>query len=95
MPTCQGSRPAAIDDMIIDGLGRAYVGDLGFDMPPPPDRGAPGRIILVMPDGAAAWSPKDCGFRTASRSRPTIAGSSWPKWMAPASPTMTSSRTAT
>ena len=22
-------------------------------MPPPPDRGAPGRIILVMPDGAA------------------------------------------
>jgi len=42
-----------IDDMIIDGLGRAYVGDLGFDMPPPPDRGACGRIILVMPDGAA------------------------------------------
>ncbi|MBR1272227.1 SMP-30/gluconolactonase/LRE family protein [Bradyrhizobium sp. AUGA SZCCT0222] len=41
-----------IDDMIVDGLGRAYVGDLGFDLPPPPDRGAPGRIILVMPDGA-------------------------------------------
>jgi len=41
-----------IDDMIVDGLGRAYVGDLGFDMPPPPDRGAVGRIILVMPDGA-------------------------------------------
>ncbi|MBR1153370.1 SMP-30/gluconolactonase/LRE family protein [Bradyrhizobium sp. JYMT SZCCT0428] len=40
-----------IDDMIVDGLGRAYVGDLGFDLPPPPDRGAPGRIILVMPDG--------------------------------------------
>ena len=29
-----------IDDMIVDGLGRAYVGDLGFDLPPPPDRGA-------------------------------------------------------
>src|SRR6267142_2803544 len=42
-----------IDDMIINGLGRAYVGDLGFDMPPPPDRGADGRIILVMPDGSA------------------------------------------
>jgi sugar lactone lactonase YvrE len=41
-----------IDDMIVDGLGRAYVGDLGFDLPPPPDRGALGRIILVMPDGA-------------------------------------------
>jgi sugar lactone lactonase YvrE len=40
-----------IDDMIVDGLGRAYVGDLGFDLPPPPDRGAVGRIILVMPDG--------------------------------------------
>jgi sugar lactone lactonase YvrE len=42
-----------IDDMIIDGLGRAYIGDLGFHMPPPPDRGAVGRIILVMPDGSA------------------------------------------
>jgi sugar lactone lactonase YvrE len=37
--------------MIVDGLGRAYVGDLGFDLPPPPDRGSVGRIILVMPDG--------------------------------------------
>src|SRR5580704_7190869 len=42
-----------IDDMIVDGLGRAYVGDLGFDLPPPADRGPFGRIILVMPDGAA------------------------------------------
>lgn len=40
-----------IDDMIVDGLGRAYVGDLGFDLPPPPQRGAVGRIIRVMPDG--------------------------------------------
>ena len=42
-----------IDDMIIDGQGRAYVGDLGFNMPPPPDRGAVGRILLVTPDGSA------------------------------------------
>jgi sugar lactone lactonase YvrE len=48
-----GIATGTIDDMIIDGLGRAYVGDLGFDMPPPPDRGACGRIILVMPDSAA------------------------------------------
>jgi sugar lactone lactonase YvrE len=41
-----------IDDMIIDGLGRAYVGDLGFDLPPPPDRGAVGRIVQVASDGA-------------------------------------------
>jgi sugar lactone lactonase YvrE len=47
-----GIAAGTIDDMIVDGLGRAYVGDLGFDMPPPPDRGAVGRIILVMPDGA-------------------------------------------
>jgi sugar lactone lactonase YvrE len=41
-----------IDDMIVDGLGRAYVGDLGFDLPPPADRGPLGRIIVVMPDSA-------------------------------------------
>jgi sugar lactone lactonase YvrE len=47
------SRIAAgtIDDMIIDGLGRAYVGDLGFNLPPPSNRGADGRIILVMLGG--------------------------------------------
>ena len=48
-----GVARGTIDDMIIDGLGRAYVGDLGFDLPPPPDRGPVGRIILVMPDGTA------------------------------------------
>lgn len=42
-----------IDDMIVDGQGRAYVGDLGFNLPPPEGRGAVGRIILVMPDGSA------------------------------------------
>src|SRR6267142_5206827 len=47
-----GIATGTIDDMIVDGLGRAYVVDLGFDLPPPPDRGAVGRIILVMPDGA-------------------------------------------
>jgi sugar lactone lactonase YvrE len=47
-----GIATGTIDDMIIDGLGRAYVGDLGFDLPPPPDRGAVGRIILVTQDGA-------------------------------------------
>jgi sugar lactone lactonase YvrE len=47
-----GIATGTIDDMIIDGLGRAYVGDLGFDLPPPADRGAIGRIILVQPDGA-------------------------------------------
>src|SRR6476659_6503862 len=48
-----GIATGTIDDMIVDGQGRAYVGDLGFDLPPPEGRGAVGRIILVMPDGAA------------------------------------------
>jgi sugar lactone lactonase YvrE len=48
-----GIAKGTIDDMIVDGLGRAYVGDLGFDLPPPPDRGAVGRIILVTPEGEA------------------------------------------
>jgi sugar lactone lactonase YvrE len=47
-----GIAAGTIDDMIVDGLGRAYVGDLGFDLPPPADRGPVGRILLVMPDGA-------------------------------------------
>src|SRR5262249_37226278 len=42
-----GLATGTIDDMIVDGRGRAYVGDLGFDLPPPADRGAVGRIILV------------------------------------------------
>ncbi|MGV7216881.1 SMP-30/gluconolactonase/LRE family protein [Bradyrhizobium sp. UFLA05-112] len=46
-----GIATGTIDDMIVDGLGRAYVGDLGFNLPPPPERGADGRIILVTPDG--------------------------------------------
>jgi sugar lactone lactonase YvrE len=48
-----GVARGAIDDMIVDGLGRAYVGDLGFPLPPPQDRGADGRIILVTSDGRA------------------------------------------
>lgn len=40
-----------IDDMIVDGAGRAYVGDLGFDLLKGPAPGAVGRILLVTPDG--------------------------------------------
>jgi sugar lactone lactonase YvrE len=57
-----GIATGTIDDMIVDGLGRAWVGDLGFDLPPPPDRGAVGRIILVMPDGAARVAAEDLRF---------------------------------
>jgi sugar lactone lactonase YvrE len=44
-----------LDDMIIDTRGRAYVGDLGFDLlqADPNTAGAVGRILLVEPDGSA------------------------------------------
>jgi sugar lactone lactonase YvrE len=48
-----GLATGTIDDMVVDGKGCAYVGDLGFDLPVPPDRGAVGRIILVTSDGAS------------------------------------------
>jgi sugar lactone lactonase YvrE len=51
-----------IDDMIVDGLGRAWVGDLGFGLPPPSDRGAVGRIILVMPDGKMSVAAEGLSF---------------------------------
>jgi sugar lactone lactonase YvrE len=38
-----------IDDMTIDGAGRAYVGDLGFDLKAGIKNGAYGRIVLVAP----------------------------------------------
>lgn len=40
-----------ISDMVVDGLGRAYVNDLGCNWPLAPKREAAGRTILVMPDG--------------------------------------------
>lgn len=48
-----------IDDMIVDGLGLANVGELGFDLPPPSDRGADGRIIdavdVACPGDGYPW----------------------------------------
>jgi sugar lactone lactonase YvrE len=42
-----------LNDMVVDGAGRAYVGDIGFDLlagAPP----APGAVLLVTPPGEAA-----------------------------------------
>src|SRR5262245_65257273 len=48
--------------MIVDGLGRAWVGDLGFGLPPPPGRGAVGRIILVTPAGQMRVAAEGMSF---------------------------------
>ena len=52
--------------MIVDGLGRAYVGDLGFDLPPPPDRrsGRPRHSGDARRRGAGRGR-RTCGFPTA------------------------------
>ena len=89
-----GIATGTIDDMIVDGLGRAYVGDLGFDLPPPPDRGAVGRIILVMPDGAARVVAEGLRFPNGIAVSADNAGSSSPRWMARALPISTSRPTA-
>ena len=76
--------------MIVDGLGRAYVGDLGFDLPPPPDRGPVGRIILVTPDGATRVVADGLRFPNGIAVSADNAGWSSPRWMAHAWPSMTS-----
>jgi sugar lactone lactonase YvrE len=42
---------STLDDKIVDEIGRAYVGDLGFDLKSGIKNGPYGRIILVEPDG--------------------------------------------
>jgi len=46
-----GVAAGTIDDMVIDGRGRAYVGDLGFNLLTGAVSAPVGRLILVMPDG--------------------------------------------
>jgi sugar lactone lactonase YvrE len=47
-------------DMVVDGRGNAYVGNLGFDFPEGPF--APGSLALVAPDGAARPVAGDLAF---------------------------------
>jgi sugar lactone lactonase YvrE len=53
-----------LDDMVIDTQGRAYVGDLGFDLlqPQAGGAGAVGRILLVQPDGNARVAAEGLHF---------------------------------
>ena len=44
---------ADCNDMVVDGAGRAYVGNAGFDLRDQPLQIRPAQIVLVTPDGAA------------------------------------------
>lgn len=48
-------------DLIVDGRGNAYVGNLGFDFPAGAPF-APGMLVLVTPDGAARQVADDLAF---------------------------------
>ena len=52
-PTCRGWRRFHCNDMVVDAVGRAYVGNFGFDLlaKAPP---APAELVLVQPDGTAS-----------------------------------------
>lgn len=51
-----------IDDMTMDGAGRAYVGDLGFDLKEGIKRGPYGRIVLVEPGHEPRIVARDLDF---------------------------------
>ena len=54
MTELSGVASSSIDDMIIDGMGRIYVGDLGFDLTDVKSTAHDnGQLILVSPDGEA------------------------------------------
>ena len=57
--------------MVVDALGRAYVGNFGFDLMAG-EPVATTTVVRVDPDGSArAVPPTGCAFPTAPSSRPT------------------------
>jgi sugar lactone lactonase YvrE len=54
-----------LNDMVVDGLGRAWVGNFGFDLKggAPP---APANIVRVDPDGTAAVAAEEMSFPNGS-----------------------------
>jgi sugar lactone lactonase YvrE len=53
------------NDMVVDGKGRAYVGNFGFDLIAGGPR-KPAEVVLVEPDGAARIAAKDLEFPNGS-----------------------------
>ena len=48
------------NDIVVDGLGNAYIGNIGFDFPG--GEFAPGMLALVTPDGSARQVADDVAF---------------------------------
>ncbi len=53
------------NDMVVDGTGRAYIGNFGFDLNRP-DPFSPAEIVLVTPDGSARVVARDLAFPNGS-----------------------------
>jgi sugar lactone lactonase YvrE len=54
------------NDMVVDGRGRAYVGNAGFDLRERPLQPRPAEVVLVMPDGAARVVDREVVFPNGS-----------------------------
>ena len=54
------------NDMVVDGQGRAYVGNAGFDLRERPLRPRPAEIVLVQPDGSAQVVDREVVFPNGS-----------------------------
>ena len=50
------------NDMVVDWLGRAYIGSIGFDPQKPPHVPRLAEIVLVMPDGTARVVANELAF---------------------------------
>ncbi|HVM07261.1 MAG TPA: SMP-30/gluconolactonase/LRE family protein [Acidimicrobiales bacterium] len=57
-----------INDMVVDGAGRAYIGDVGFELGR--DDFRPGQVVLVQPDGTSSVVDDDMRFPNGSMVTP-------------------------
>ena len=56
-----------VNDLVVDGEGRIYVGNFGFDLQgDPPGDFAPGELIIVEPNGEARVADPDMAFPNGS-----------------------------
>jgi sugar lactone lactonase YvrE len=54
--------PHPCGELVVDGQGRAYVGNIGLEFGEPSDDPNPGSILLVTPDGNARIVAEEFGF---------------------------------